>query len=71
LNKHRQNALNTFETFSKAAGTDTQTKNAVLLEATHAIFSNQQTGYLNQDGESDSPNRIIEIIKSSTSSAQE
>lgn len=71
LNKHRQNALNTFETFSKAAGTDTQTKNAVLLEATHTIFSNQQTGYLNHDGESDSPNRIIEIIKSSTAKAQE
>lgn len=71
LNKHRQNALNTFETFSKAAGTDTQTKNAVLLEATHTIFSNQQTGYLNQDGESDSPNRIIEIIRNSTSKGQE
>lgn len=71
LNKHRQNALNTFETFSKAAGTDSQTKNAVLLEATHTIFSNQQTGYLNADGESDSPNKIIEIIKSSTSKVQE
>lgn len=71
LNKHRQNALNTFETFSKAAGADIQTKNAILLEATHTIFSNQQTGYLNQDGESDSPNRIIEIIKNSTSKGQE
>jgi hypothetical protein len=71
LNKHRQNALNTFETFSKAAGTDTQTKNAILLEATHTIFSNQQTGYINTDGESDSPNKIIEIIKSSTTKGQE
>lgn len=71
LNKHRQNALNTFETFSKAAGSDLQTKNAVLLEATHTIFSNQQTGYLNTDGESDSPNKIIEIIKNSTSKGQE
>jgi tetratricopeptide (TPR) repeat protein len=71
LNKHRQNALNTFETFSKAAGADTQTKNAVLLEATHTIFSNQQTGYLNNDGDSDSPNKIIEIIKNSTSKSQE
>ncbi|RXR22147.1 hypothetical protein [Flavobacterium stagni] len=71
LNKHRQNALNTFETFSKAAGADLQTKNAVLLEATHTIFSNQQTGYLNNDGESDSPNKIIEIIKNSASKSQE
>jgi tetratricopeptide (TPR) repeat protein len=63
LNKHRQNALNTFETFTKAAGSDIQTKNAVLLEATHTIFSNQQTGYLNNDSDSDSPNKIIEIFK--------
>lgn len=63
LNKHRQNALKTFETFTKAAGNDTQTKNAVLLEATHTIFSNQQTGYLNKENDSDSPNRIIEIFK--------
>jgi len=64
LNQHRQNALTTFETFSKAAGPDDQTKNAVLLEATHTIFSNQQTGYLSSDKETDSSNKIIEIIKS-------
>ena len=63
LNKHRQNALNTFETFTKAAGSDLQTKSAVLLEATHTIFSNQQTGYLNNDNDTDSPNKIIEIFK--------
>lgn len=66
LNKHRQNALNTFETFAKAAGNDLQTKNAVLIEATHTIFSNQQTGYLNNDNESDSPNKIIEIFKNAS-----
>lgn len=63
LNKHRQNALSTFETFSKAAGTDTQTKNAVLIEATHTIFSNQQTGYLNSEKDNESSNKIVEIIK--------
>jgi hypothetical protein len=66
LNKHRQNALNTFETFAKAAGNDLQTKNAVLIEATHTIFSNQQTGYLNNDNESDSSNKIIEIFKNAS-----
>lgn len=71
LNKHRQNALNTFETFSKAAGTDLQTKNAVLLEATHTIFSNQQTGYLNNEGDNDSPNKIIEIFKNSSTKLHE
>lgn len=63
LNKHRQNALSTFETFAKAAGTDTQIKNAVLIEATHTIFSNQQTGYLNSEKDNESSNKIVEIIK--------
>lgn len=66
LNKHRQNALNTFETFTKAAGNDFQTKNAVLLEATRTIFSNQQTGYLKNEADNESPNKIIEILKSSS-----
>lgn len=64
LNKHRQNALNTFETFVKSSEGDSQTKNAVLLEATRTIFSNQQTGYLNNENEGEFPSRIIEIIKS-------
>lgn len=62
LNKHRQNALSTFQAFTNAT-TDEMTKNAVLLEATHTIFSNQHTGYMNPDTEGDSPNKIIEIIK--------
>lgn len=66
LNKHRQNALSTFETFSGAESADNQTKNAVLLEATHSIFSTHQTGYLKNEGDGDSPNKIIEIIKNVT-----
>tara|TARA_B110001450_G_C17600688_1_gene472869 strand:+ start:74 stop:1084 length:1011 start_codon:yes stop_codon:yes gene_type:complete len=69
LNKHRQNALTTFETFSNAASDD-QTKNAILLETTHSIFSNQQTGYLKKDGDGESSNKIIEIIKSATSKGE-
>ena len=69
LNKHRQNALQTFETFVKAAGGDAQTKNAVLLEATRTIFSNHPTGYLHVDGDSDSPNKVIEIFKGTGSHA--
>jgi hypothetical protein len=38
VNKHRQNASSTFETFVKAT-TDDQTKNAVLLYAAQAIFA--------------------------------
>ncbi len=70
LNKHRQNALSTFETFAKAAGTDTQIKNAVLIEATHTIFSNQLTGYLNSEKDNESSNKIVEIIKNVTTNKE-
>lgn len=63
VNKHRQNALSTFETFVKAAGDD-QTKNAVLLQATQSIFLPQSSGFV--AGESDGPHspQILEIIRS-------
>jgi hypothetical protein len=62
INEHRQNALLTFETFVSAAS-DEQTKNAVLLEATHCIFSQTQSGYLSKESDEPQPNRIIEILK--------
>lgn len=63
VNKHRQNALSTFETFVKASGDDVQTKNAVLLQATQSIFSAQNTGFSGKDAESESSGKIIEIFK--------
>ena len=66
VNKHRQSALSTFETFVKAANDD-QTKNAVLLEATHCIFSPAVSGYLGAEEEGPA-NRIIEILKTAGSS---
>ncbi len=62
LNKHRQNSLQTFEAFI-AASNDEQTKNAVLLQTTQTIFSNQQTGYSSGENDGEVPNKIIEIIK--------
>jgi hypothetical protein len=38
VNRHRQNALSSFETFAKGSD-DPQTKNAVLLQATQSIFA--------------------------------
>lgn len=61
VNKHRQNALSTFETFVKATE-DLETKNAVLLEATHCIFTLQTTGYLSKESESSS-NRFVEVLR--------
>jgi hypothetical protein len=67
INRHRQSALSTFETFVNAAA-DQQTKNAVLLEATHCIFAPAISGYLGADEENPS-NRIIEVLKTATSTA--
>lgn len=48
VNKHRQNALETFETFANAP-TDIQVRDAVLLQAAQTIFSAQSTGYMENE----------------------
>lgn len=62
VNRNKQNALATFETFAKAAE-DKETKNAVLLQTTKAIFSNLPSGYLKNESATDSPAQIIEVVK--------
>lgn len=62
VNKNRQNALSTFETFVKASDND-EIKNAVLLQTTKAIFSNTQSGYLKNESMGDEGSQIIEIVK--------
>ena len=57
-------SLQTFQAFSHAAS-DEQTKDAVLMEATRAIFGNTQTGYI--DGVEVTPEskvKILEVVKS-------
>ena len=62
VNKHRENALSTFQLFAEAAG-DSQTKSAVLLQATQAIFAPQDTGYRAGDAEPPGSPQILEIIR--------
>lgn len=62
INKNKQNALSTFETFVNASSNE-EIRNAVLLQTTKAIFSNPKSGYLKEDGSSDDSAHIIEIIK--------
>jgi hypothetical protein len=62
VNKHRALSLQTFQAFSVAAS-DTQTKNAVLLETTRSIFALQDTGLVDSSG-SDRESNVIEIAKS-------
>ena len=64
VNKHRANALKTFQAFVKAAG-DESTRDAVLLETTSSIFSNSPSGYLDTtEVSSESSKRVYEIVKS-------
>ncbi len=54
--------LQTFRAFS-AGASDSATKDAVLIETTRAIFSAQDSGYIDQtDGDSDL--KIVEVVKS-------
>jgi len=64
INRHRALSLQTFQAFSSAAS-DVQTKDAVLLETTHSIFSQGVTGYVDSaSAVADSDARVIEIVKS-------
>jgi hypothetical protein len=67
-NTHRQEALNTFETFIRTAKDDAVTKNAVLIEVCRTIFSPQNSGYSASDNDYEGPSKIIEVIKSISSS---
>lgn len=63
INKHRRNALRTFQAFAKAAS-DEQTNNAVLLKATEAIFLPGTSGYISGESESQGSTQILEILRS-------
>lgn len=69
VNRHRQNALSTFETFVSAASSE-DVKEAVLLQATTSIFSAQASGYTGRDSDIEQPNKIIEILRSVSSAAR-
>ena len=64
VNVHRQNALETFDTFVAAAEGNRETRDAVLLAATKAIFDTNQSGYLStKTSGSDSTSPVQQIIK--------
>lgn len=63
VNKHRNNALSSFQAFASSAADD-QTKSAVLIQATQSIFSPQTSGYVKTDGENSPQAPVIEILRS-------
>ena len=62
VNRHRALSLQTFQAFSSAAS-DESAKDAVLMEATRAIFGSTPTGYLDAKGGGESDLKIVEIAK--------
>lgn len=66
-NTHRQNALETVDTFFAAAGTNQETRDTVLVAATKAIYDANQSGYLStKTSGSDNASPIQQIIKEIT-----
>ena len=64
VNKHRANALKTFRAFVEAAS-DSNMRDAVLMETTRSIFAITPSGYINESVKaSDSGTRVVEIVKS-------
>ena len=62
INNHRAISIRTLQSFSSAAA-QTQTKDAVLMEATRAVFGNVPTGFIGQQTSSDSDLKVIEVAR--------
>ena len=60
INNHRAISLLTLQAFSNAAN-DVQVKDAVLLEATRAVFGTVPTGFVNANLDSDL--KLVEIAR--------
>lgn len=62
VNRHRQNALASFEAFA-AATEDPATRNTVLVQATQAIFAPQPSGYGESAQDGSSGGSLAELVR--------
>ena len=65
VNRHRQNALQTFDTFT-AASSDSGTKNAILTQATMCIFSHRPSGFGQDDSDLPPQSHLLELTRNVT-----
>ncbi len=63
LNRHRQNALLSFETLISNIKDSHETRDAIIKEIARTIYANQDDGYLRTDRKAINPTQIIELIK--------
>ena len=69
INRHRQNALETFDAFVSAAEGNRETRDAVLLAATNAIFDADQSGYLSTKTKGVESTAIQQFVRAFTPSS--
>lgn len=62
VNRHRANALSTFDTFVNSAA-DQATKDAILLQSASCVFSPQNSGYT-EGSDSETSNNVFKIVES-------
>lgn len=63
INQHKSNALNSILSLLDTAKSD-DGNDKLLIQATQAIFSHQNTGYNNNDCEPQNPNLVTNVIES-------
>ena len=62
VNRHRQNALGSFQALASGA-VDKEIKDAILLQATQAIYAPQSSGYVRGTSESRPMPGVVEIFR--------
>lgn len=64
INKHRQNALESYQLFITSINKeDTQTRHQLIIEVAKAIYELGSTGYITEKSQNPSSNGIIELTK--------
>ena len=61
VNRHRANALLTFQAFTQAAS-DNAVRDSVLLETTRSIFAITQSGYLDNESTPEG-GKVVEVVR--------
>lgn len=65
INRHRRNALATFQTFANGSD-DSQVRNAILLQAATCIFSPQVSGYVRNESDTVTNTPVVNLIENLT-----
>lgn len=67
VNRHRANALKTFQAFVQAADPDSPIRDAILMETTRSIFTITPSGYLDTgDTSIEGGTKVVEVVKNLT-----